>query len=279
LSQQLRLSADLCQINKSDEPNLKDEYPLSMNWPEFSTFACFNCHHDLKVDSWRQKRTPMLKPGRPNMHEWPFTTVAISVRHLGQQAEYEQMLKGVFDALNKTPFGDHVTYPEQCLQLANWLESQAWALSRKPLRSEQLPQVMQDVLRLGQEIGRDYDSMRQFIWAFSVVYDEHQYLSGQQKEMVSHHTKLGGWYKDVKGQSEIQQVLAEMNSIMVLDLNGGHFSKQTIVKLNTNNQGGSLTVKPYLADLTQILPKISAYEAEQLLQKFAKLEELLKKLH
>jgi hypothetical protein len=86
-------------------------------------------------------------------------------------------------------------------------------------------------------------------------------------------------YKDVKGQSEIQQVLAEMNSIMVLDLNGGHFSKQTIVKLNTNNQGGSLTVKPYLADLTQILPKISAYEAEQLLQKFAKLEELLKKLH
>ncbi len=128
----LRNSAQLiAAYAKADKPGGERD------WPEFALYDCYACHHDLKSDSWRQKRGYAGKPGRPQMTEWPLALVPLVIppEPPDAAADYHKKLTGLQTAFSKVPFGDPAVVAPAADALAAWSDATLRKLAQSAPRS------------------------------------------------------------------------------------------------------------------------------------------------
>jgi hypothetical protein len=72
------------------------------NWPEFSTLECYQCHHDLRADSWRiQRGYGNRKPGslQVNLAQFEVLRELVGVAAADQKAAFETAMGGLSGAV------------------------------------------------------------------------------------------------------------------------------------------------------------------------------------
>jgi 5-methylcytosine-specific restriction endonuclease McrA/mono/diheme cytochrome c family protein len=191
-----------------------DAKDADKSWPELAQFDCIACHHDLKSDSWRQKRGYAGKPGRPMMREWASALLPIAVLHISKGGteretklakELRDKLKELTATFDAQPFGE----PRRVAKTAR--DAAAWA---DDLLKERRTIVMDHtgaknmLTGLGKEAKArtlDFDSARQFVWAFRAIQSEADPKWAAQKDAAAALKELDEQLKlnFPKGQVEI----------------------------------------------------------------------------
>lgn len=150
-------------------------------WPELAQFDCYACHHDLKSDSWRQKRGYTGRPGRPEMRPWATSLIDLGIHQVSKSdpqrrdkltAEFKAAMKELGGVFHAQPFGDARRISRAAGQMAKWTDGLL-----KELRTSRFdrPSAESLVHVLGQEAKNrllDFDSARQITWAFRSIEDE-----------------------------------------------------------------------------------------------------------
>lgn len=257
MSEVLRLTSDL--IN--DEVGFPIDSMTKPAWPELSSFACFNCHHDLKDDSWRQKRKWTPTPGRPVMHEWPLAVARVTMKYMGKEDEFDQQYGMVAAALDSQPFGSPSAMKENCTKVANWLEEQARALDKQDIPPADAPKLLKLIAEVAETEPIDYDAARQLVWLASTIQRER--LNPPKEGEIP--TPFEGWYPNREELTDpVSKILAGFDSLIMVDLRQG---RTTTFKYSENSQ--ERTNKE--VELTKVLPMISDYDPDAVREHFKKL--------
>jgi hypothetical protein len=180
-------------------------------WPELTVFACYACHHDLKSDSWRRKRGYAGAPGRPQLHFWPRALAPLSLEPLLQcnqaagakrQAELAQALKELDAVFNAQPFGDPAKVGQKATALVQWSNQVLEDLKTCNIDSAKAQRrLLQAVGQLAEKSLPDFDSARQYGWAF---------------ETLALHVEPA-----LLEREEVRAALAELRSLLKLELPKG----------------------------------------------------------
>jgi hypothetical protein len=104
------------------------------SWPEFSEMECYQCHHDLRLDSWRIRRGyGGRKPGSPQLNQARLQVVRILVARAApnQKAALESALAQVESAATGPAVAQAAT---RAAQLADGLVAQ---FEKQDFNSEQ----------------------------------------------------------------------------------------------------------------------------------------------
>jgi hypothetical protein len=143
------------------------------SWPEFAQFDCYACHHDLKTDSWRQKRGTS---GRPQMRAWPTTLVRLGLRQLGEnEQDFDDKLRALKAAFTQKPFGDAPAIAAASAAMEKWCGQVLEGVLKKPVNRDRAISLLRELCTLPSIEIPDYDSARQIGWAIQVIYGELSY--------------------------------------------------------------------------------------------------------
>jgi hypothetical protein len=143
-------------------------------WPELSFYDCSSCHHDLKVDSWRQKRGYPITAGRPMIRTWPLALVQLGLSEsaAGDGEKLEEILDPVYKALDRQPFGDATELASAATSVAAQLQTVLERVGETEFDDAKATGLLRKLCRMGIEKTPDYDAARQLSWAFEVIYGE-----------------------------------------------------------------------------------------------------------
>lgn len=259
LGESLRLSADLID----QQAAFPDAGIPKPSWPELANFACFNCHHDLRASSWRQKRSTGLTPGRPNIHEWPLANVMVAVKLAGKEDEFKAAYANVQESIDTTPFGG-AEFQENARVVAGWLDSLGREWATKPIARDSMPQVLMTICEVATDENMDYDSTRQLVWLFSAVYNEWKNPIEEGQLPAG----FDGWYPNEEKRDDIETVLAQMSEHLLLDLKAGRKADQQDIN--------GIKRDTIEVDATVVLPKIADFDPQTAVREsFMKLKNLL----
>ena len=193
-------------------------------WPEFASFDCAACHHNLKATGWDRGFAGI--PGRPPAQYWPRPLSKLGLAYLKvrkqsdlvdefekEQAEFQQ-------ALDRQPFGDPEELLKQGSKYSNWLRDVAAnGIQSKPLTSDDANAVLCILCGCTEDSGFspddevwDFHSARQLAWAINLVYSEMQQPRGTGNRELT--------FSDQQSFSseELAQVMIELRKTLMLDL-------------------------------------------------------------
>jgi hypothetical protein len=224
-AESLRLSADLADGGESfpalpgrfegprperaeDEPAKKTTETsrfVKPPWPEFSQFACYACHHELKSPSWRQQRGFRTIPGRPTFHEWPTAVLQPALAGLGKERELADSVERITKVLNARPFGDADAVIREARHVADWAETTAQALDRGTFTKEMAAQLLNECVRVASATAPDYDAARQIVFACNVIYQDMK-----RGGLVAYNGKDPGWYRDAASLDPVEKAFARL---------------------------------------------------------------------
>jgi hypothetical protein len=139
-------------------------------WPELAQFDCYACHHDLKQDSWRQKRKLSLTPGRPDMRAWPLELVYLGAKESGVSREQVAVqLKALQGAFSARPFGDSAAIKQTASGNVAWSSGLLTKLAKETLDEAKAERLLIELVTLPPDTLPDYDSARQITWAALII--------------------------------------------------------------------------------------------------------------
>jgi Cytochrome c554 and c-prime len=260
LSEYLKLTAHLADSSV--------KLPVARpEWPELAQFSCYACHHELQVPSWRQERGYWLVPGRPTPHEWPFALLQAGSQAAGQtRAEVDQQLSLLAEPLNAQPFGSPQALSGAARRVAAWAERAAAQLEKQPITPERGRAMLKELAQVASRQTLDYDSARQVVWAFNVIYQD---LSrGDEPAPFNPSVEEIGWFARRENLDALEQKLTEFDRLLLLDLRKGRTTQQTIP--------GVQQARPVLeVDLGLVLAPIGAYDPAKFRAQFAEVARLL----
>ncbi|MFM7058866.1 MAG: multiheme c-type cytochrome [Planctomycetota bacterium] len=247
----LRLTADLADPAGGDS---LQGLPRPA-WPEFSQFDCYACHHDLKSRNWRQTVQATGRPGRPRLVPWPAALArAASSLNAGDFGGLEQRLN---ESVVATPFGDGPAVTKAARELATACDALALSIESSDWTQDSQRQMLQAVLSAGGGLVTpvaDYDSARQYAWAFGVLQGE---LSGTERSKV-----IEEWFGSESGLSTRSGVP------LLLDLKVGEDVKLMIP--GAQKERSILQIDPQ-----RVLPPIAGYDAIQFQAAFREIQQKL----
>ena len=160
---------------------LADQAEADKDWPELAQFDCNACHHDLKADSWRQKRGYAGKPGRPTKRAWVDALLPLAITHASKgDAEQKKKLNGEFDdkkkeltaAFDAQPFGDPKRVAESARQAAKWADGVLNDIRNTSVDHAGAEKLLDELGKQAQSRLLDFDSARQLTWAFREIMKE-----------------------------------------------------------------------------------------------------------
>lgn len=245
-SESLRLTADLAEGVVSDQI-------LKPQWPEFSQYDCYACHHDLKSESWRQKVQHAGSPGRPVLTPWPDAILRIAMRQSSEPTSLQKALAEVEAATLKSPFGDTRALVSSSRKAAALAEEMALAINQSKLTEVEGRVVLQRIVETGSTEVLDYDSARQLVWAYSVIKNE---LAPQPMQKPA----------DELSEIPLPEELSSLNDVFLLDFRkGGRDAEHTVPSANKPRP-----VKE--VDLSKVLPPIAGYDPAKFQAVFAELK-------
>jgi hypothetical protein len=259
LAEYLRLTADLADANQ--------QLPVPKpDWPELAQFTCYACHHELESGTWRQERGYWLVPGRPSPHEWPFALAGLAITHAGQSEQaLDQQLQKLAGPLNTQPFGTEAL-PEAARAVASWADQFAAQLESRAFTANDGHEILKSLADLAAKRTLDYDSARQVVWAFAVIYGELK--PGGDVTPFSFEEDQIGWFPQRDDLDPVESGLAELDKVLLLDLRKGRRTTATIP--------GENEPRPLLeVDLDLILGPISKYQPREFKERFARIASAL----
>lgn len=293
-SESLRLSADLADdgatfptLPKSSQDAAKvpsgEDAPkqptqaarfVKPSWPEFSQFACYACHHELRSPSWRQERGFRTIAGRPVFHEWPAVLLQPALTSLGKERELAEPMERMIKLLNARPFGESEAVSRELRQIADWAEATAKALDRGAFTREIAAQLLNECVRLASTTAPDYDAARQLAFACNVIYQDMK-RSG----FVAYNgSDQPGWYRDRSQLDAVEQALSRLQTDaasespldLLLDLHQGQRRFVIVPSVAKTN------LRP-LDDivLADVLKRSASYDPGKLNARFREIERLL----
>lgn len=157
--------------------------------PDFAAFNCYDCHHDLRKNSWRQRRTtgvgtPGQKriAGRPQRWVWPQTLIQLGVRQVSESdADYQKKvasLQAEFAALDAAvtsrPFGDSTAIRNAAEALERSLNALAKEIAIRPFSESDARRSLKLLANPERELYFDYESARQLAWGTRIIASELQ---------------------------------------------------------------------------------------------------------
>ncbi|MCA9212643.1 MAG: hypothetical protein KDB27_06250, partial [Planctomycetales bacterium] len=134
-------------------------------FPDFATFDCSACHHELRTGSLRQQRQAIGNPGRPRESEWQFVLLneAYGMATLTGSVHDDNL----FDHFASRPFGDLVHIRESS---KDWVTSvDTNSLDRAKITRSKALSVFHQLLNKPEDELITYDSARQLIWALQSI--------------------------------------------------------------------------------------------------------------
>ena len=184
------------------------------SWPELAQFDCIACHHDLKSDSWRQKRGYAGKPGRPMMREWASALVPVALVHAGKgesareqrlQAELRDRMKELTAIFDAQPFGDPKSIAKTARAASQWANGLLNESKSIPMDKAGAGKLLAGLGKEAKVRTLDFDSARQFVWAFRAIQSESNVKWAAQKDIAAALKELDEQLKldFPKGQVEI----------------------------------------------------------------------------
>jgi len=144
-------------------------------WPEFGRLDCFACHHELQSPGRRLVQHQVAMPGRPQLVVGclPLVRVAATVADGAPSDEkldaVEKQLQTPFES---NPFGDRGKLAQESRSVVEWCRSVEQRLESLDLTLPQARDVLRQIAEQAAGEYRDYDSARQLLGAWLVVYGE-----------------------------------------------------------------------------------------------------------
>ena len=241
-SESLRLAADLA------EGAVSEQIPKPQ-WPDFAQFDCYACHHDLKTESWRQTAQHSGSPGRPVLLPWPEALSQLAVIRIPEADQADRDLAAVRSATLMSPFGDREHLIKAARASADSSDKSAVALESQDLTVTDGTAILEQIAEMAATETLDYDSARQFVWAFTVVQQE-----------LEHRVEKGA------SSPFISEQLTSVKEMFVLSLKDGRQEEHQIP--------GAAQKRPVNeVDLRTVLPPIAAYDAIAFQKAFAELRQ------
>ncbi len=181
----LREAAELVRDFAKDQAIVWDQKP---GWPEFATFECYACHHDLNAPGyreWRQVRgfahrlegQVLAAPaGRPQIRPWPNALVGAAAMQGGVGPEWESSyfnaMRDLFNATDRTPFGNADEVGQAAGAVAAQADVLVKAIGASKFDRAAIPGLLRKLATIGPNEFPDYDSARQIFWAFQMLYED-----------------------------------------------------------------------------------------------------------
>jgi hypothetical protein len=140
--------------------------------PDFATFDCDACHHELSSPSWRLARRARGIPGRPEHREWSLRAATWATDFTADDATREQvrsLTDQLHAALQQKQFADRYQQEverETPLALAQIWDEQAGRLSDRKLTRVEVDRLVVTMLEEALDAARppDYDTARSIAW-------------------------------------------------------------------------------------------------------------------
>jgi hypothetical protein len=278
-SQSLRLSADLADRGvafpdlpgRGNEPAKEPAKDHSQSgrfakpeWPEFSQFACYACHHELRTPSWRQQRGFVTTPGRPVFHEWPTALLKPALASVGKEKELAEPMDKLTKLLNARPFGEPQALVRDARQVADWAEAAAEALDRGTFTKAMASQLLSECVRLASTTAPDYDAARSIVLACNVIYQE-----TERNGPAVYTGKDGpGWFRNASDLTAVEKAFAALQTDFQLDLHLG--------QSGTVHIPGESKPRPVIeVEMPEIFRRPSNYDPQKLNIRFREIEALL----
>lgn len=150
--------------------------------PDFSSYDCFSCHHELTSKSWRQARysAKKVRPGQLRPLEWPTALAAIGLRHADPQnagmdlQRMEAALTQIDRAFQSRAFGDAaavrtIVGDGNQPGVAEWLDQKARELSSRTIDRAAAEAAYRDLKELNATETQDYYSAAQTVVAMRLI--------------------------------------------------------------------------------------------------------------
>jgi hypothetical protein len=227
-------------------------------WPEFSQFDCYACHHDLKSSNWRQTAQAVGRPGRPRLVPWPAALARAVAATSSNAADFAGLEQRLNDSVVATPFGDSMAVTVAARDLAAACDALAISIESSGWTDESQRLMLDAILAAGGGLATpvaDYDSARQYAWAFAVLQAESE---GKKRADV-----ITDWFGSEAGLSTRSGVP------LLLDLKVGE-QTQTLLP------GAEETLSILQIDPARVLPPIAGYDAVQFQAAFREIHQKLR---
>jgi hypothetical protein len=151
----------------------KRRSPSGPNSPELAFYDCQACHHELAVDSWRQKRGHLGRPGRPAVRAWPIALGKVGAAAYGQRgAALRQSLQEFYRAVDKQPFGDPRHLSAAAAHLVDSADAAIHLMLGQRFDEGRGAAILQEICAAGTTELPDFETARQLGWAMQVTYGE-----------------------------------------------------------------------------------------------------------
>jgi hypothetical protein len=153
------------------------------------SFNCYACHHELQVPSWRQERGYPTTPGRPTMPDWPVALVPLGIRQVvgddeaaykAKSGEFEKLLADLRAAFDAQPYGNPGKVEAAADKLVAWLGDGsapksgllAEMAAKGPFDKAAARLMLKEAADQIKKPYLDYDSARQLLWAYKIIFEE-----------------------------------------------------------------------------------------------------------
>ncbi|HEY2882117.1 MAG TPA: multiheme c-type cytochrome, partial [Pirellulales bacterium] len=149
-------------------------------WPEFALYDCAMCHHDLRYPAWRQVRSDG-SPGRPQIPRWPQALVDVAIAQAAgsDQAaaarlrqEFAARLNDLNQPFLRQPFANPTEIAKPAAAMTNFLDNLLGQLAKTKFNTAASLTALKQLSLNATTTTPDYDSARQFAWAFQSIWDE-----------------------------------------------------------------------------------------------------------
>ena len=237
----------------------------SPQWPELANYSCFACHHELKRDGWRKRSRLSKFPGRPTLHEWPFSlsrVVAQEVLNTDSKSLFENNVNAVINEMTARPYGDSTELKQSATALAKSIEADTKQLNCKTIDREFGIRFLTKLATAASNEITDYDSARQFVWAYERTLNALN--KPAQPNVVASQEKLPTPDTWVSGHP----VLDEFEQDLVLWLRSNR-NAPIPVSLGSNEQKFEQLQR--MTNVSETLKKIGEYDSQKTSERFQRL--------
>ena len=246
--------------------NLIADSATSQQWPELANYSCFACHHELSRDGWRKKTRLSKFPGRPTLHEWPFAlsrVVATEIINDQTEPAFQENLNAMITAMTARPYGDSTQLKLTARALAKAIEAETKILGSMTIDRERANRFLTQIALAASTESTDYDSARQFVWAYERTFDALNKpeistdFAVTQEQTKSPQKWIGG-----------HPILDEFEQDLVLWLRANR-TKEPSVKLGSNKEAFQHSQRS--TNVSESLKKIAEYNPQKTNERFQRL--------
>ncbi len=225
LNEQLKLIADLCD----HELTIPIESP---SWIEYAPNVLPESRY-AELKKCFDKRNISKRPPSQWSVEMARLACDFTTRHRG--AGFDDRMTKVERSMNKALEGDTDLLKRECRETSEWLTSVISDLERKEFSPQDADRLMAQLCEIGANRNLDYDTARQFVWAFHIVRSERMRKRNPNSPFnddAFYKTRsldqLSGWIESNNKFGPVEIAMALMSEVFLLDLRDGRIEEMKL---------------------------------------------------